>query len=177
MLSNSVGSFIYYFNHFELTDYVAFAWFLILFFLFLVLGILLIKRHLILALFMIFVVLVIGCVGPFFMKWYLNNSIRKTDFQISKTRQLNFSDTFIVEGNVTNLSKKDFSTCRIYLGFYKTSKNKYLRYFDSIKPLKRYVKNMKKGLKRGESEDFRIILNNLNIPKDINISGVSECYK
>lgn len=177
MLSNSFSSFFYYFNHFELIDYVAFIWFIILFFLFLTLSILLLRKHVSLALFMVFVLLVLGVMGPFFMKWYLNKALRKTNLQIVNMKQLNFSDTFIMDGKVENLSKRDFSTCRVYIGFYKVSKNKYLKYFDNIKPIKTYAKDLKEPLKMGQSADFRIVLNNFKIAKDMNVSGVSECYK
>lgn len=177
MLNSSFSSLIFYINHFELADYIAFVWLIILLFLFLLLGVLLLRRHIILGIFVIFIVMVVAIVGPFVMKYYLNNSLRSTALTISNAKQLIFSDTYIIEGNITNLSKKDFSVCKVYIGFYKISKNKFAKYFDYIKPLKIYIHKLKQPLNKLQSSNFRIVLNEYKIPKDINISAVSECYK
>ncbi len=177
MLNNTLSSLIYYFNHFQSIDYISFTWFLVLVVLFLILGILLLKKHTNLALFIILVVLITSVSGPFFIKWYLNNSIRKSEFVIEQKKQLNFSNTFIISGKLTNFSKKNFSTCRIYLGFYKGSKNPIQRYVNNLKPSKTYTKTIKEPLQAGKSTDIKIVLDNFKIGTDVNIIGVSECYK
>lgn len=177
MLSSSFSSFLYYFNHFELTDYMAFIWFLTLAFLFLILGIILLRRYTILGFMIIFTVIVICVAGPFTIKWYLNNALREVKTQISSTKQLNFSDTFIIEGNITNLSKRDFSTCKLYIGIYKFSKNKYKQYINELKPARKYTKNIDKILQKNQTTDFKFVLNDFKISPDVNITALSECYK
>lgn len=177
MLTNSLNSLLAYINHFEIADYMAFIWFLILSFLFLILGILLLRRYTLTGLFIVFVVLVIICIGPFVIKYYLNSSIRKSEANITDTKQLAFSDTFILQGNVKNLSKKIFSTCRVYIGFYKHSKSSLKQFANDLKPYKKRIHIMKKPLDINKSVDFRIVFENFRLPKDINITAISECYK
>ncbi len=177
LLNNTFSSLIYYFNHFKPIDYISFIWFGILIFLFLILGILLLKKHMGLAVFILFSVLILGICGPFFIKWYLNNSIRKSEFNLIQSKQLNFTNTFVISGKLMNLSKKNFSTCKIYIGFYKNSKNKIKNYINKIKPEKTYIKTTKETLLSGESTDVKMVLNNFKIAKDVNISSISECYK
>ncbi len=177
MFNNSLNAILYYFKHFENIDYITFTWFGIVAFLFLILGILLVKKYPTFAVIIIIVSLLSGAVGPFFIKWYINSAIRKSEFILKEAKQLNFTDTFIINGTIKNNSKKNFSTCRVYIGFYKLSKNKIKNYINNLRPAKTYIKTVKKPLKMGEQTDVRIVLENFKAAKDLNISGISECYK
>lgn len=177
MLSNSLSSLLAYINHFETPDYLAFVWFLVLAFLFLILGILLLRRYAMTGIFIIFVVLIIFCAGPFVLKYYLNTTIRKNETIITNSKQLTYSNTFILQGEIRNLSQKVFSTCRVYIGFYKHSKSSFRQFFNELKPYYKNIHIINKPLDINQSADFRVVFDNFRLPNDINITAVSECYR
>ncbi len=177
MLTNTIGSILYHFHHLELWDYLAFVWFFALVFLFVLLGFMLLRRHLLMGFLILTVMIIIAFVGPFFLKFYLNDTIRKNKVEIVSAKQLHFSDTFIIKGTLTNLSKQNFSTCKIYIGFYAHSKNKYKQYINDIFPYAKVTKKFDKSIQKGQSADFKHVLNNFKIKKDANLSAVAECYK
>lgn len=176
MLTNSLDSFLFYLNHFELVDYGAYIWFLFLAFLFLVFSIALMRRYILLGFFVLLIALSIFIAGPFTIKWFLNSSLRKNEVQIGLVKQLQFSDTLILEGNISNLSKKSFSTCRIYFGFLKQSKNRYKQIANELIPYQKRLFTIEQPILKNEIADFRVVLDNFRLQEDINISAKSECY-
>lgn len=176
MLTNSLDSFLFYLNHFELVDYGAFIWFIFLTFLFLIFSIMLLGRYTILGIFVLLLSLSAFMVGPFAMKWYLNGSLRKNETTISLIKQLQFSNTLIMEGTIKNLSKKNFSTCRVYFGFHKNSNNKYRQMANEFFPYKKYSHTTKEALFKNEITDFRVVIDNFRLQKDVNVSAKTECY-
>ena len=49
-------------------------------------------------------------------------------------KQLEYSNTLLVDLRLTNLSKKSFNYCKIGLSFYKNSGNALRRYANELKP-------------------------------------------
>ncbi len=177
-MSNSLlDSFITYMSHFELADYLAFVWFILLSFLFLILGILLLRKFIFLSIMLIFMVLIGFFIAPFGIKYYFNSTIRHSQASITNQRQLSYSDTFILQGKVQNLSKKAFKICRVNVGFYKYSKKPFKDFFYKLKPYKKKVIKINKPLEANESVDFKLVLKDFKLFKDTNISAISECYR
>lgn len=176
MLTNSLDSFLFYINHFELVDYGVYIWFIFLTFLFLIFSIMLLQKYTILGLIILFTTIAIMVAGPFTIKWYLNGSLRANETKITLIKQLHFSNTLIMEGSVQNISKKKFSTCKVYFGFFRWSKNKYKQMINEIVPYKRYTHTLNQPLLKNEIADFRVVVDNYRLQNDINISAKSECY-
>ncbi len=177
MLAHTISSLITYINHFEIADYIAFMWFILLSFLFLCLAILLLKRFALLALILLMVVFGSFIIGPFGIKYFLNANLRSNEANITSTKQLSFSDTFILKGKVKNTSKKSFKFCKITIGFHKYTKDSLKKFINKIKPYKKESIELKKALQTNQSADFKIVLHGFKIKKDTNISILSECYR
>ena len=98
-----------YITHFSMYDYVAYAWLILLFFITILLATVLSKKTPFFSVFLLIVSLVLLFVGPFVLKHYLDKTLRPTKIEINLVQKLNFSDTLIVDGYITNLSKRKFS--------------------------------------------------------------------
>lgn len=176
MLTSSIDSFLLYLNHFELVDYGTYIWFIFLAFLFLILSIILFQKYTIMGFFIFLLSLLIFFIGPFAIKWYLDGTTRKNETTINLIKQLQFSNTLILQGSIHNLSKKDFSTCKINFGFFRNSKNKYKQFFSELFPAQKRFFMVTQPIVKNESVDFRVVLENFRLHEDVNISTKSECY-
>ncbi len=166
-----------YVNHLEMADYLAFTWVMVLSFLFLMLGIMLLKRLTFLSVGLMLIAFMGIFVAPFGIKWYFNDNLRKTQTTIKTTKQLQFSDTFILQGEVKNVSKKPFKLCLVDIRFCKYSKKGLKNYIYKLKPFKKKLLKINKTLDVNKSVDFKIVLNEFRLPNDVNITAVSECYR
>ncbi len=177
MLSNLLGSLFYYLNHLELKDYLALVWFVLLSFSFLVLGLMLLRKHIILGFLVSITMIFILLGGPFVIKWYLNESLRKTESKVLLAKQLNFSNTFLIRVKVKNLSQQHLSKCRLYFTLYKDSENKYKLFFSKLKGIRNFNKLVEIHLPVGGEFEYKYALNNIRLQEDTKLDIVSECYK
>ncbi|MBS9778696.1 MAG: DUF2393 family protein [Campylobacteraceae bacterium] len=167
MLNNSFDSFLYYFSHFEYIDYLAFIWIIALGILFLTLGLMLIKSNFTLGLTILLCTIIILGLSPFAIKWYLNTNLRHTYIKIDKNIKTN--NELIIKGRLRNLSKRDFSTCKLFLGIYKTA------YF--MQPFKTMVQDINKTLPRAKVTNFKFTVSDTNITKETDFKIKADCYK
>lgn len=168
---------MFYLDHFEMMDYIVFFWFFALAFLFLILSFMLMARYVLLGIFVAFALIVILVTGPFVGKWFLNDTFRHVDVNITKQKQLTYTNTFIINANLTNRSKKTFSICKVYSGFIKSSKSKYKNILNALKPLNKKSFILTKQILPNQNIDFRIVYDNFRKSKDTNLTVKAECYK
>ncbi len=112
-----------YINHFGIYDYAAYIWLILLFFFTVLLSIVLARRAPVISLLLVVISLLLLFIAPFTLKHYLVKYIRVSSTQTLLIKKLNFSDTLIVTGSLTNLSKNSFSTCSVSIGVIKSSKS------------------------------------------------------
>lgn len=169
------SSILLYLNHFTMHDYVAYAWLILIFFVFILLAIFLAKKSLATSLLAFILSLVILFVAPFVLKHYLDQFLRPNQIT-TVAKKLNFSNTLIVSGNIKNISKKDFSLCSIHVSVISDSKNTIKNFLNALKPLTKKTILIQEGIKVNESMDFRIVFDNYLHNSDINVSAKADCY-
>jgi len=154
-------------------DYILFVSVLLLFVLFIVLAILLRKR---LSVAIFFVLLAFGTflLGPTLGYIELHNFLFKNKTELISQKKLHFSKAVIVKGRLSNLSKFNFTSCKVTANIYRVSKNKYKNYIYKLKPLKK-MSIVLKDIKRAESKPFEIIVEPFTYTKDYNISLGAHC--
>ncbi len=165
-----------YLHHFSTYDYIAYAWLILLFFVAVLLSIVVAKRSPIFSLLIVILSLLLLFVGPFVLKHYLDQYLRASSTQTILVKKLNFSNTLIVTGSITNLSKKSFSTCKIDVDVLKSSTSSIKNFVNRLKPLLKKSISIDEPMKRDATKEFRVVFDNFTYSKDINISIKSECY-
>ncbi|MDA7848218.1 DUF2393 domain-containing protein, partial [Sulfurospirillum sp.] len=96
--------------------------------------------------------------------------------QTTLIKKLNYSDTLIVNGIVTNLSKNKFSTCNVNVAVIKHSKSDIQKFINKLKPLLKKSIYMDNPIEVNATKEFRVVFDNYKYIDDINVSIKSECY-
>lgn len=165
-----------YISHMQTYDYLAFGWLFLLFFLFFILALILIRRKPFLSLFILLVDISVVGVSPFAIKWYLDDKLRGNESQTTLVKQLQFSDTLIVEGSVKNISDIDFTTCLTHVKVIKPDNNKYKSFLLALKPIRNQSILLEMPPARGQETPFRVLFEPFRYGGDFNVTVNAECY-
>jgi hypothetical protein len=149
-----------FFGKFNIYDILGFVFVMFLGLLVCYIAIVLRKR-IVLAIFMFILGICILGGGPFLMDKMVDSVAKKTIVSDLTMKQLQFTDALVVHGKVTNLGKVDFKSCKIIVKNKKKSSNKYKQMILNLsKPHSQYVMSLEGGgLTRAESRDFKFIVN------------------
>ncbi len=169
-------SLLNYINHFTIYDYFAYAWLILLFFTLLVLAIMLSKKTPLFSVFLVLLSFTLLFVGPFALKSYLDNTLRKTEVSTKNVQKLHFTNTLIVQGEVKNLSKRELNLCSIDVKVIKLGKNSFQNFLNRLKPIRKKSITLKKRLDINSSIEFKVVFDNFNYTKEFNTSLSSKCY-
>lgn len=170
------ASFLIYINHFQMADYIGYAWLVLLFFITLFVAILLAKRKPIVAIFVIFFDLILLGIGPLGIKYVLDSYLRKTSIELTTIQQLIYSDTLIIQGNLYNIGKVDFSECHINASIHPKTDGGFLEPLQKLKPLWQTSIYVQDPPKMGEYEYFELVWEGIRLGEDQNLSVKGECY-
>jgi len=170
------ASILNYANHFSMYDYGAYAWLILLFFVTILLSILVAKKSPIFSILILLLSLALLFAGPFILKNYLDKSLRPSISKTIEVKKLNFSNSLIVTGDVTNVSKKNFSICSIDITVLKNSDNEIKNFINQLKPLRKQTISIDKLIEVNTTKEFRVVFDNYTYSNDINVSIKSECY-
>jgi hypothetical protein len=154
-------------------DYILFGSVFVLFILFIVLAILLRKR-VILALFFVLFAFAIFMLGPTLGYIKMHEYLFKNSVELISQKRLTFSEAVVVKGKITNESKFDFKSCKITASAYKVTSNKYKNYIYKLKPFKN-MSIVEYDIPKGQTKDFKIIVEPFRYKKDYNISLGAKC--
>jgi hypothetical protein len=165
-----------YIHHFSTYDYIAYAWLILLFFITILLAIIVAKKSPTFSILILLIALTLLFAGPFALKHYLDKFLRPSSTQIEQIKKLTFSDTLIINGTLTNLSKKSFSTCDIYISVTKIGKSDIQNLINQLKPLRKQSISINSTIEVNDTKEFRVVFDNYKYSQDINISSKSECY-
>lgn len=170
------ASILYYANHFSMYDYAAFAWLILIFFVSILLAIIVAKKSPIFSVIIIIFSLSILFIGPFMVKHYLNKLLRPSQNITLEVKKLQFSDSLIVNGNIKNISKNNYSTCKVNILVVKSSKSDVQKFINKLKPLREKTIFIDNVVEVNATKEFRVVFDNYTYSNDINISINSECY-
>lgn len=165
-----------YISHFQMGDYIAFAWLVLLFFLFIFLAILLAKKRPGLAIGIVLLDLLLLFGGPFVMKHYLDRSLRSHHASLDHVQQLVFSETLIVQGTLTNTSPITFTWCSVGVEVLPKKEGKITDMLKGLKPFYRGSISLEEPLASGESVAFEKLIDGFRMDETMEVALKTECY-
>ena len=166
-----------YLRNMQLFDYVAYMWLVLIFLIFILLCAALARKNPISAIFVVFFAFSSLVISPYFIKQFLDEKLRKTGVELISAKQLNFTNAIIIELNLTNESKKDFSWCQIRYNFFKKEPQTIKEKIRSIKPLYKLTKNVDIPPKSGETLYLEEFFENISYDSENELLKIStECY-
>ncbi len=165
-----------YISHFQMGDYIAFAWLVLLFFLLLFLAILLAKKRPILAIVIVLLDLALLFGGPFVIKYYLDRSLRSHNTSLDHVQQLVFSETLIVQGTLTNTASIPFAWCGVNIRVIPKKEGKMVDVLKSLKPFYRTSIFLETPLASGEAIAFEKLIDGFRMDETMEVILRTECY-
>lgn len=170
-------SFLFYLKNLALYDYLAFGWFIVTFFILIFLAILLARKSTTLALLLIITSLVLFILAPFMIKWKLNHYLRPVTTEVTHVQKLIFSDSLIVEGEITNKSSKSFQKCLVETNILKNNpSNIFVSYINLLKPLKNRSILLESVVFENNVIEYRVVFDDFFYEGDITATIKAECY-
>lgn len=113
--------------------------------------------------------------GSYFGFHFVDERWRSRTLEIANIKQLQYSDTFLVDMNLTNNSKKNFRFCRANVAFYRIENDKIKKYLAPYKPFKVVYADAKERIAPAKSVDINMTIYNFR-PRDYNITAYSLCF-
>lgn len=163
----------YFLHHLIVQDYILFGVALTLFVLMLVLTLLL-RRSLLAS--MLFLLLSFASLFAIPTLGYsaMHNYLFAHKVEINKIKALEFTNALIIKGQISNESKRNFSTCKISVGVYKVAHNALL---DALYPLNPFKKQsiITSGIDKNSTIEYKVVVDNFNYQKDYNASVKAAC--
>ncbi|MBN2782816.1 MAG: DUF2393 domain-containing protein [Campylobacterales bacterium] len=160
-------------NNLILYDYILFGATFVLFLLFLILAIILRhKTFLAILLFIISFTILIAAPTVGYVEMY--NYLYKNSVNITYNKKLQFTEAIVLKGTLKNESKFDFGSCKISAHAFKVSGNEYKDYILKFKPIVK-MSITEHNISKGESRDFKMILEPFRYSKEYNVSVEGDC--
>ena len=156
-----------------LYDYILFGAVFGLFILFIILSIVL-RRKMALAIFLVLFAFTLLIAGPSIGYIKMHEYLFKNSTSLTSQKKLEFVNAVVVKGSLKNESNRNFSSCKITAKIHKASKNSLKNYIYQFKTLKK-GSIIRESIAKGESIDFKIIVEPFRYSKDYNISVGAKC--
>ena len=170
-------SFLVYLKNLGLYDYLALGWVVITFFVLIFLSVLIARKSAALALLLIVISLIIFLVAPFLVKQKINALVRPISTEITNVKKLTFSPSLIVEGNINNLSHKDFKKCLVQTSVIKNiDTNALKRYINQLKPIVNRSIIVEQSLSQNDFIEYRVVFDDFEYEGNVTASIKAECY-
>jgi len=154
-------------------DYILLGSVFGLFILFIILSILL-RKKVALAIFFVLIAFVLLLGGPTIGYIKMHEYLFKNSTTLTSQKQLEFVNAVVVKGRLTNDSTRNFSSCKITAKIHKQSKNSLKNYIYQFKTLQK-GSIVRENIAKGQSIDFKIIVEPFSYSKDYNISLGAKC--
>jgi len=170
VLKEKIAAFI---SNLIIYDYILFGTVLFLFLLFIILAILL-RRKTVLSITLLLLSFSSLVLGPSFGYMQMHKILFKNSTKLISHKKLSFTPAIVVNGTITNESNFDFNSCKITASAYKASENPIKKYLYPLKPLRK-MSIVEENILKGESKEFKIIVEPFNYENDYNISIKARC--
>ena len=157
-------------------DYIAYAWLILVFFVFILLSIVLVKRSALISVLLLFFSLGILFIGPFVLKHYLDEYFRSSSVVIENHKKLHFSDIMIINGHISNHSNNSFHICDLSVAINKTDTSKLQKILNKLKPFRKKTILLQENIDVNSTAPFRMVIENYTYEKDVNVSAKAVCY-
>lgn len=171
-------SFLTYFRHLDIYDYLALAWFGLTFLALILLAIFLAKRSSYLSLLLIILALIFFIIAPFALKFKTHALLRSHTIELQLVKKLTFSDSVIVEATLLNTSKQSYNFCLFQTKLIKKTPTEGIKSFlATLKPLAKQSILVEANVPQGEVFEFKTIFENFSYSGEIDANIQAECYK
>ncbi|WP_456403128.1 DUF2393 family protein [Hydrogenimonas sp.] len=154
-------------------DYMAIGWILFLAFLLLILAAVVKRRTLSYTLLLFGLLLLF--LGPPVVKGVMDRYLRAAEVRLTQTKVLQYSRSLVVEGEIRNGGKLDFTHCDLALVIYRPSSNLLKEAAAYLKPLAVRIVPLEIPIDAKESKPFRIIVDHFST-HDFNLTVQPRCY-
>jgi len=125
---------------------------------------------------LIFVSILLLFAGPFGVKYFLDQSVRKVEVVKDEVVKLNYLPELIIKGHLINIGKVDYHGCTIEAKILKSDPNRYKNILYSLKPLYKKSIYLDKNVSIKERVDFKMVIENFVYKKDFNVTLSGVCY-
>ncbi|OHE07258.1 MAG: hypothetical protein A2513_10565 [Sulfurimonas sp. RIFOXYD12_FULL_33_39] len=154
-------------------DYMLFGGVLVVFLLFMILGI--VFRHkTVLALSLILFSFIFLIVGSIFGYIEMHKFLFKNTTAITSQKKLTFTKAVVIEGTIKNISKRDFQSCKITAKVYKLTPNEFKNYVLKLKPINK-MSIIESDILKDEEREIKIIVEPFVYVGDYNITLGADC--
>lgn len=154
-------------------DYILFGGVFGVFLVLLILAILL-RNKLGLSIFILLLSFVVLILGPTLGYIKMHEYLYKNSTQLISQKKLEFVKAIVVKGTLSNESDFNFKSCKITAKVHKVSKNSLKNYLYQFKTLKK-MSIIKENIPKGETINFKILVEPFYYSKDYNISLGAKC--
>jgi len=165
-----------FFNTLSVYDYIGFFLTIFLFTLFLILALLL-RRRTKLSVLLVIVGFLFLFAGPSAAHIFVKKTIFKHDVQISEVRKLVYSDTLLIKGSLRFFGRKDSRHCKIDAKVHKYSPNAVKGFINELKTLASGSQSIHQQFTKGDTVNFKIVIEPFVYQGDYNITLNSGCYR
>jgi hypothetical protein len=104
----------------------------------------------------------------------MHDYLFKNTTTLISQKQLEFVNAVVVKGTLSNDSNRNFTSCKIRAEIHKQSKNSLKNYIYRFKSLKK-GSIVRENIVKGETVNFKIIIEPFTYSKDYNISLGAKC--
>ena len=111
------------------------------------------------------------------IKQKVNELQRPVNTEITNVKKLTFSPSLIVEGNINNLSQKDFTKCLVQTNVIKNIDTNFLKsYINALKPIANKSIMVEQSLAKNDFIEYRVVFDDFEYEGNVTASIKAECY-
>lgn len=165
----------FYLDHLGWIDFASYIWLVLLFFTIVFFCFYLMSKNAAAGALMFILTIFAFLFGAFYLHKFLDENLRDRSLIITDKKQLTYSNTLILDLNLTNLSSKPFEYCNIKLKFYTPSSNFIKNELNKLKPFLKANLVLKETLEAGETTQEQSIVDGFRF-ENYDIIATSECY-
>lgn len=165
----------FYLTHYGWIDFAAYIWLILLFLTVVFLCVYIMTKSVAGGLLLLILSFIGLGAGAFYTHKFLDENLRARQLVLISQKQLTYSDTLLVDLNLTNLSKKPFNYCRVGLKFYRPSQNFLKNEINMLKPFFKENVVLKEPLDANFTKEIRVVVDKFKF-SDYGILIGSECF-
>lgn len=164
-----------FFSTLSFYDYIGFFLSLFIFILFIMMALIL-RKHTKRSLLLVSFGFVALFSGPVFAHSLIKKTIFLSDTNVMQVKQLFYSDTLLIKGKLNYKGMKDANHCLVEAKLHKQGSNVVKSFVYSLKAFRSGKHKIDKLFAKGDSADFKIVIEPFNYQGDYNVTVNSGCY-
>lgn len=165
----------FYLTYLGWIDFASYVWLILMFFTLIFACFYLMSKHFAAGALVFILTIFAFLFGAFYLHKFLDENLRDRSLVVTDKKRLTYSNTLIVDLNLTNLSKKPFEYCNIKLKFYNPSSNFMKNELNKLKPFLKTNLVIKESISAGETIQKQSIIDGF-VFENYDLTATSECY-